>query len=470
MLGRIARSQRGAFMVFFAILVPFFLGMIGFAVDAGFVYMQKAKMQDIADAAALAGAARLNDGSDVREGYVTSAVKAYADANGMKTTATNVLNLDQEGSMAPTKNTFQIAQGILTSVMDKDNVPRDHVRVVIAKRVPTFFIGLLLPEEKEGVLVKAAAEAEYVEGEEAPVESEGYPSIITYNGGLQFHNTNVYGKNGKGLYSDIYLRGGDVSTNGSKLDLYASYYAWAPSNAIELKGDKEKNIFKSLSSASSDANYKYKEDVDKTTAKVEKLYNSCRTTINSINVDDFKQGKNNKVYIDRFGIYPQGVQIDSEKEYDVYIDATNMTMNPNNDQWGDYRSIVSNRYLHGIQKIKNLFLYSSNGFGILNTKNIVVENVYCLQAFDIEGEKNYFNGVIFRDNGTIRAKGSENHYGNLLANSIEIGKGWNLDELGNGSEGVADSNWKCYFGGSSSGSSGSSGSDTGTSAHVRLVK
>ena len=73
-------KQRGAIMVFFAILVPLFLGAIGLAVDAGFLYMQKAKLQDVADATALAGAGHLKD--ENREEQVKNAVIAFAGANG----------------------------------------------------------------------------------------------------------------------------------------------------------------------------------------------------------------------------------------------------------------------------------------------------------------------------------------------------------------------------------------------------
>ena len=50
-------SQRGAIMVFFALLLPLIFGFMGLGIDAGLVYVNKGKMQDIADATALAGAA-----------------------------------------------------------------------------------------------------------------------------------------------------------------------------------------------------------------------------------------------------------------------------------------------------------------------------------------------------------------------------------------------------------------------------
>lgn len=170
-------KQRGAIMVFFAILVPLFLGAIGLAVDAGFLYMQKAKLQDVADATALAGAGHLNDGND-RDGQVASAVVAFAGANGYKdyATSTNFFHLgdkDSDSSVTLEENSpWKIAHAIDTNMEDKDGKQRDHVRVVILKRVPTFFIRLLFPEQKE-VVVKAVAAAEYVEGEETPVDYDG---------------------------------------------------------------------------------------------------------------------------------------------------------------------------------------------------------------------------------------------------------------------------------------------------------
>ena len=55
------KNQRGAMMVFFAILLPFLFGLMGLAIDASVLYLQRGKLQDVADAAALAGAAHLGD-------------------------------------------------------------------------------------------------------------------------------------------------------------------------------------------------------------------------------------------------------------------------------------------------------------------------------------------------------------------------------------------------------------------------
>ena len=148
-------KQRGAIMVFFAILVPLFLGVIGLAVDAGFLYMQKAKLQDVADATALAGAGHLKD--ENREKQVESAVVAFAGANGYVKDEDEAVSskFPELGDKVPDSNVtleknaaWKIAYAIDTGMEDKDAKKgelRDHVRVVILKRVPTFFIRMLFP-------------------------------------------------------------------------------------------------------------------------------------------------------------------------------------------------------------------------------------------------------------------------------------------------------------------------------------
>lgn len=486
MLGRIVRSQRGAFMVFFAILVPFFLGMIGFAVDAGFVYMQKAKMQDIADAAALAGAARLNDGSDARDGNVKSAVRAYADANGMKTTATNVLNLDQEGSMAPSKNNFQIAQGILSSVMDKDNVQRDHVRVVIAKRVPTFFIGILLPGEKEGVLVKAAAEAEYVAGE-VPAVFDGARFMCG-----QYASENIYNKNTivatKGLDFSIFTTGSGIKPDKLPEGAVGTVYQndWNSTEFPEGWNSVRLNI--PISADSSDKDKKEYEAGQKAIVKYQEMLVKKEQEGQAFDVNEFINAQGDKRYIGYVGEgtnrkFVNNIQ-DNDKKIDLYMAATDWE-----NQWTrEYQCYLTNHQIKNVKEIGNLIVTKMANIG---TSGIIYGNIYAINGSNLKigGESNTFKGTLYSgSNWDIPIGGIDNHFiiGNgvsiITAGVISIGK-WEqlVERVENGILKSIDivhrnesdnPNWHIYFGGSSSGSgsSGSSGSDTGTSAHVRLVK
>ena len=500
MLGRIARSQRGAFMVFFAILVPFFLGMIGFAVDAGFVYMQKAKMQDIADAAALAGAARLNDSED-REGHVTSAVKAYTEANGMKTNATNLFRLDDEASLKPSKNNFQIAHGILTSVMDKDNVQRDHVRVVIAKRVPTFFIGILLPEEKEGVLVKAAAEAEYVEGE-APVVT-GDDAVI-YGGQInQLYKTKDNIKLGTNNYFPVYASADDIDP----YKLPGTGYVYA--NQLNNTGrhydqDKKTIVWEPPLPAGREFVYTINqqyygpfEEAEKLAAaewaeaqRMKKRYDELKekakteATVIGKEREKYILGEGNKRFI---GKNDAGELIDNIKETDTEIDLYMEGTYDKDESWvADYNCWLTNRQLKNVKKINNLLL--AKNWSVIATSEIEFGNVYDLngKGIAIDGQNNIFSGMVYTG-GQMTIGGDNNTFSPrkntsvICETTIHLGLSKHITErYDNGwlrmscSSDIYESNndnWRVNFGTiSSSSGSGSSGSDSGTSAHVRLVK
>ena len=48
-------NERGSILVLTALLLPIMFGCLGIAYDVGTVYMHKARLQNVADAAALAG-------------------------------------------------------------------------------------------------------------------------------------------------------------------------------------------------------------------------------------------------------------------------------------------------------------------------------------------------------------------------------------------------------------------------------
>ena len=62
------RQECGSILVFTAVAIPTLLGLVGFAFDVGNLYMHKARLQNVADAAALAGARAYMDNLDTTEG------------------------------------------------------------------------------------------------------------------------------------------------------------------------------------------------------------------------------------------------------------------------------------------------------------------------------------------------------------------------------------------------------------------
>lgn len=54
------RGQRGSVVLWFALMAPFLIAMVGLATDAGYLYNRRQHLQDVADDAARTGAERLD--------------------------------------------------------------------------------------------------------------------------------------------------------------------------------------------------------------------------------------------------------------------------------------------------------------------------------------------------------------------------------------------------------------------------
>ena len=156
-------------MVFFALLAPLLLGVIGFAIDSGYLYAQKGKLQDVADAVVLAASVHLKeDDKNRREDIIKESFRVYLKANGFKDTLNEthykkmLQTDDMENVELAEEDEWKLIWCVEEDCKDKDGGIRDHLAICLIRREPTFFIKLILPEQKS-VVVKAAAAAEWVE-------------------------------------------------------------------------------------------------------------------------------------------------------------------------------------------------------------------------------------------------------------------------------------------------------------------
>lgn len=500
-------KQRGAIMVFFAILVPLFLGVIGLAVDAGFLYMQKAKLQDVADATALAGAGHLKD--ENREKQVKNAVEAFAGANGYKDKDKAVSSNFQEladkadaSSVTLEENAaWKIAYAIDTGMIDKDAKEgelRDHVRVVILKRVPTFFIRMLFPEQQE-VVVKAVAAAEYVEGEE-PVVSGGAKIYCAHMdpSGI-YDNRTIEVDEGRDF--SLYIGASNPFASkipyGSTGTLYNTDWneslpdGWNLVRTSRGEGDwnlddpKEKIEKETLDKTRSE--YKIKEDESTREAGIMKA-----------NIEDYKNNVGNKRYI---GYNEKEERVntikDTDTEIELYMDGTDIFdygyMNKDN-------CLLYNDEIKNVTKITKLLM---NKQGIIDTsKNpgVIYGDIYVMNhsSLLIMGSNNKFEGRIYVSGQEMYVAGEKNTYALDTASivtskdtTLKIGQYkplvWYDSTYYDASLGQHvpvrmckfegsikteyNSKWKMeWYSGSGSGGSSSGSSGSGASkAHVRLV-
>ena len=452
-------KQRGAIMVFFAILVPLFLGAIGLAVDAGFLYMQKAKLQGVADATALAGAGHLKD--ENREDQVEKAVIAFAGANGYSKDEDEAVSskfpelgdkVDDSSVTLEENAAWKIAYAIDTGMKDndaKEGELRDHVRVVILKRVPTFFIRMLFPEQKE-VVVKAVAAAEYVEGEE-PVVSGDTPVImvdITNIESLQQYQSSNNIRLGKNFNFPIYTRDGNIDP--TKLPGTGNLYVnEIPQHICKASYDKDKKDFvwnppindrrifyrKNDYPASADSQYqddfeKLKEEYDAERRKADAKYLEVKRKFENEaeamkqDIDAYKRGDGKKRFIGWDQSEERMINNirEDDKEIELFMQNTYFDKAVDDEgTWGntDKKSFLTNRQLLNVRKITSLI--TDNDI-FIETTGITYGNIYCLATgygLVVSGSNNYFNGTLYTPR-ELYVGGEENHFLSDAGNSAEV--------------------------------------------------
>ena len=192
-LARIKNTcQRGVVMVFYAILLPVLFGFMGLSLDAGLAYVEKGKVQDIADAAALAGAAKLSADGHNNMYAIKAAVESFAEANGLKLQEGDLVEKaanawDTKESVASGHQAV-LAYGVVNVTRDDKTVPR--VRVRITKRVPVIFLSMV-DGIADNIVVSAKAAAEG--GSEVKAEvSGGNPVFWAGTINAQYHDSNNY--------------------------------------------------------------------------------------------------------------------------------------------------------------------------------------------------------------------------------------------------------------------------------------
>lgn len=436
MYARIKNCQRGAVIVLFALLLPVLFGFMGLSIDVGLAYVEKGKVQDIADSAALAGAAHLADEGD-RLDAIEAAVKEYVEANGI-TLGKNGMLLKATNESWDEKETLAVGQDALVaygvvSVTNREGEAVDRVRVRVNKRVPTFFVNVL-GDFSDGFVVVAKAAAEG-EGEETEIKAEG-PGIVAF-GNLNFLTDKIHDRNdennARGYGSDIYA-GGAIKVNG-KLMLAGDYYASDSCDNIKFmnQGNKNEHTFIDIEPATTEI----AKNINK---KISDLQTEC---------SDILKAKDTSVY--------------------KVVDTHGLT----NDK-GKNVAIITNSDLGGSNNIDNLIIGVKGAeLVVLNTNGITFGNVYIGGRAYIEGNNNIFTGRLYSST-ELNIFGDDNIYTQLLSETVNVGKGYYDGKKRKFSSSFNSITNKFTDGsGTGSGSTGGSGSGSGsniTVGNLRLVE
>lgn len=208
------REERGAIFVLTALLLPLLLGFTGFAYDVGNLYMYKARLQNAADAAALAGArAFVNENAAkrklLRDQYkrnnnVTSIPadirnsindSAKADA---KTAAKTAAGATVNRNMVNLQNEYQSAYFLVTGIIHESGKDYDqqYFRANLRETVPLYFIPIILNKKEQDV---AAVGISTIIGQKKEKQNNNptttaAQSLFMVKSGITFENT--YASNG----------------------------------------------------------------------------------------------------------------------------------------------------------------------------------------------------------------------------------------------------------------------------------
>ncbi len=119
-------KQRGAFLVFTALVLPLVLAFVGLAIDLGNLYTHKSRLQNGADAAALAGGTA----------YAVNKSKDEADQTADSFVEKNVLSSNKLGIKSLSDTNYQVKQASSGNY---------YYRVKLTEEVPLYFLRLFLP-------------------------------------------------------------------------------------------------------------------------------------------------------------------------------------------------------------------------------------------------------------------------------------------------------------------------------------
>lgn len=180
-------GQRGSVLVLFAITIPllFLLSAIGF--DVGYVYLQRAHMQNIADAAVLAGAQKLN--GTVNDSDARDQTSFYINQN--NTTADTAAN-----------------QNIIITHPYKNDLQK--IQVTLSENVPLFFFKYFgytnMPVSVSAAAIKPSSGKGIFDYGIISASSNGILDLGP--GGGNLYNVNMYSNN------KVSQGGGNNTVNG----------------------------------------------------------------------------------------------------------------------------------------------------------------------------------------------------------------------------------------------------------------
>lgn len=318
------KNERGAYMVFFAILIPILFACAGLAVDLGNGFARHARLQKAADAAVLA-AAYVYDKDDVTD--LKTVAHTYLEANLYADTAMrDNYKIDKITKRVYGDGTDE-TKGVLLSLYVSQNVDTTFMRILGLQKIP----------------VSVEATARLVP--DSPITGDpgvfGFTMVAGYSGPVENHGD--LNKNAIYINSDnVYIHGKihsngpisiDHNNSGDKRSVFIDKGAFSSSAKTDLELWSHRRIV-------------YGEHEDNTGPKDNGFYNN-----DTMLRPPGHQDPGEWVHFNRFGYYDGTSQGQDVLASNTYVDKINIAMEKDN-------SSVEKVYQY-VEKYRNEF--SSTG-------------------------------------------------------------------------------------------------------------
>lgn len=442
------KNERGAYMVFFAILIPILFGCAGLAVDLGNGFARHARLQKAADAAVLA-AAYVYDKDDVTD--LKTVAHTYLEANLYADTAMrDNYKIDKITKRVYGDGTDE-TKGVLLSLYVSQNVDTTFMRILGLQKIP----------------VSVEATARLVP--DSPITGDpgvfGFTMVAGYSGPVE--NSWDLNKNAIYINSDnVYIHGKihsngpisiDHNNSGDKRSVFIEKGAFSSSAKTDLELWSNRKIVDSWAHfnrfgyddgtsqgqdvlASNTYVDKINIAMEKDNSSVEKVYqyvekyrNEFSSTGGLYRKDESscKSGEES-IYLDTDGHYDsagsgRGFSVENDKQYKIIITDGDITVKQGNcnTSWTNM-TIIS---LHGNVTVNanemndrfKAIIYAPNGcvryyHKVAFEGSIVAKHIYT----DVWDRSFYWNPFQFGDHGESGDSGSSGTTGSGGVKQVKL--------------------------------------------------
>lgn len=447
LLSRI-KNERGAYMVFFAILIPILFGCAGLAVDLGNGFARHARLQKAADAAVLA-AAYVYDKDDVTD--LKTVAHTYLEANLYADTAMrDNYKIDKITKRVYGDGTDE-TKGVLLSLYVSQNVDTTFMRILGLQKIP----------------VSVEATARLVP--DSPITGDpgvfGFTMVAGYSGPVE--NSWDLNKNAIYINSDnVYIHGKihsngpisiDHNNSGDKRSVFIEKGAFSSSAKTDLELWSNRKIVDSWAHfnrfgyddgtsqgqdvlASNTYVDKINIAMEKDNSSVEKVYQYVEKYRNEFSLtgglyrkdeSSCKSGEES-IYLDTDGHYDsagsgRGFSVENDKQYKIIITDGDINVKQGNcnTSWTNM-TIIS---LHGNVTVNanemndrfKAIIYAPNGcvryyHKVAFEGSIVAKHIYT----DVWDRSFYWNPFQFGDHGESGDSGSSGTTGSGGVKQVKL--------------------------------------------------